>query len=82
MGKTKKHYDDLMNQEVSKFSEQDVDYRRSGEDEDCGNCIHFMVRNIDHLGVCEIVRPEEDGIDPDWVCDFWTSNGRDFPLLK
>lgn len=83
MAKTKKHYDDLMSAEVEKFSEADVDYRPAEAKEHCGGCVHFLVRNMDGLGLCEVVRPTDEykGIDPDDVCDFWTKDGKIFPLL-
>jgi hypothetical protein len=89
MAKTKKHYDELA--EVEKFSEEDADYR-DGEGSlhshgtrhhCCRKCIHYLVRKVDDFGVCEIVRPLDDQpIDEDYVCSFWTRDGERFPLLK
>jgi hypothetical protein len=91
MAKTKKNYDSLMESAVEKFSEEDADYR-DGEGSlhshgprhhRCGNCVHFLVRKVDQFGICEVVRPPDDEpIDEDYVCSFWTRDGEKFPLLK
>ena len=81
MAKTKKHYDELA--EVEKFSPEDVNYRDSEDKHQCRNCVHFLVRKVDQFGICEVVRPADDEpIDEDYVCDFWTRDGEKFPLLK
>lgn len=84
MAKTKKHYDELLSAQVEKFTPEDVNYRDSENDrEQCRKCIHYLVRRVDGFSLCEIVRPEDnDPIDPDYVCQFFTKDGEKFPLLK
>ena len=83
MAKTKKNYDSLMESAVEKFTPDDVNYRDSEDKHQCRNCVHFLVRKVDQFGICEVVRlPDEEPIDEDYVCDFWTRDGEKFPLLK
>ena len=82
MAKTRKHYDELMETKIARFSPKDVDLRSSKGKLKCGNCIHFLVRKVDDLGVCEIVESPTGGIDENDCCDFWTRQGSEFPLLK
>ena len=83
MAKTKKNYDSLMESAVEKFTPEDVNYRDSEDKHQCRNCVHFLVRKVDQFGICEVVRPPDDEpIDEDYVCSFWTRDGEKFPLLK
>lgn len=78
-------YTKLLADRPSKFSDEEVDYRESEGREKCGKCLHFYTRQIDSLHTCEIFRNDEvdtDGIDPEYVCDFFTRDGEIFPLLK
>ena len=83
MAKTKKNYDSLMESAVEKFTPEDVNYRDSEDKHQCRNCVHFLVRKVDQFGLCEVVRlPDEEPINEDYTCDFWSSDGKRFPLLK
>jgi hypothetical protein len=72
-----------MKDRPEKMSAEDVDYRESEGKERCGRCLHFYERRVDSHGVCEIFRSEEadeDGVNPIYVCDFYTPDGEKFPL--
>jgi hypothetical protein len=70
-----------------KFSGEEVNYRDSEyEDECCGECFHFYTRNKDGYAVCEIFRDvskkDEQPVKDQYVCDFFTEEGEEFPLLE
>lgn len=86
MRATKEQYLRLMEDRPKKFDANQVGYRRAEltEDTECQHCIHFYRRQVDKFSVCEIFRDEDTdrhGIDPRWVCDFFTPDGEEFPLL-
>jgi hypothetical protein len=65
-----------------KFAEEEVNYRDSTEDALCGKCVHFFTREVDKHHTCEIFRPKDDAsIEPNYVCDFFSADGEEFPLL-
>lgn len=85
MARERKAYEAMIADRPEKFSAEDVSYRDAEGKEHCSNCIHFYQRRLDHFGVCEIMRSEEtdaDGVDPDYVCDYWNQGDDRFPLLK
>lgn len=85
MTATVAEYNKLIEDRPDKFDAEDVGYREAEGRERCGRCIHLFIRKLDNFGVCEIFRSDEtddDGIDPDHVCDFFTRDGSNFPLLK
>ena len=81
-------YRQLLKDRPAKFSESDVFYRRGEGKERCRGCFHFFTNPESRSSnpvrqVCEIFRPRNDeSVKPEWVCDFWTKNGSDFPLLE
>jgi hypothetical protein len=78
-------YTKLLADRPAKFDDSEVDYRESQGKEKCGRCIHLFSRKLDGFNVCEVFRNDEidnDGIDPEYVCDFFTRDGEVFPLLK
>ena len=80
---TLEEYRRLMSERPRKFSADEVNYRRSGGEEKCCHCISFYERRADDLGTCEIFRSSEtdrDGVRPYYVCDFYSTEGEDFPL--
>ena len=85
MSATLEDYTKLLSDRPAKFDDSEVDYRESQGKEKCGRCLHLFSRKLDSLNVCEIFRNDEvdnDGIDPEYVCDFFTRDGEIFPLLK
>lgn len=79
-------YDRLLQDRPFKFAAEDVNYTDSTDEYHCKGCVHFYTRKIDGWSVCEILRDvqsddDEKPIDPEWRCDFWTSNGTAFPYL-
>jgi hypothetical protein len=68
-----------------KFDAEEVNYREAEGDESCGDCQHFYTRKVDGYNVCEVFRDVtkkgENPIDPEKVCDFFTEDGEEFPLL-
>ena len=82
MGSSRKPYEEMMADRPEKFSPEDVDYRKGTGGEICGRCLHFYERKIDRYGVCEILRLEDDApIEETKVCDYYTHDGKNFPLL-
>ena len=84
---TKADYDEMMADRPEKFSAEEVGYRKAprGSEYRCENCLHFYSRQVDGFGVCEIFRsPQTDisGVDPKWLCDWWTKDGEDHPLVR
>ncbi len=82
---TKRDYDDLIEDRAEKFTVEQVGYRKAprGSEQRCENCLHFYKRVIDSHTTCEIFRNEEVdtlGVDPKWICDWWTKNGDAHPL--
>lgn len=78
-------YTKLLADRPAKFDEKEVNYRESTEKEKCGRCFHLFSRRLDKFKVCEIFRNDEvdeDGINPNYVCDFFTRDGESFPLLQ
>ena len=74
-------YRALLKDRPEKFSQADVFYRRGEGKERCRGCIHFFTSI--RRQTCEIFRPcNDESVKPEWVCDFWTKNGSDFPLLE
>lgn len=80
---TKGLYLRLIENRPYKFDEDGVTYRDGEGGEVCRTCIHFFERITDKFHTCEIFRPEDDSpVDPAFVCDFHTTDGETFPLLK
>lgn len=73
-------YQRLLEDRPDKFEPDAVDYREADGAERCSRCIHFY-QSKDHA-VCEIMRPEDEAeVEPGYVCDFYTFDGEEFPLL-
>lgn len=80
---TKEDYNNLVSDRPDKATAEEVKYRLAEGKERCYDCLHFFVRRLDKFAVCEIFRSEdtdEDGVNPKYVCDWFTPNGDDFPL--
>ena len=85
---TREEYEALVNDHPEKFYASQVNFERGADRADredgrcCGNCFHFY-RGMVH-NVCEIFRPADgyDSVDPLDICDFWSSDGEIFPLLR
>lgn len=79
---SKDMYDRIMADRPFKLNEEEVEYRDSTGEEHCKDCLHFYTREVDQHHTCEIFRPKDDeSVEPDYVCDFFTTNGDDFPLI-
>lgn len=67
-----------------KLDGEEADYRRADVPAmRCGRCLHFFERRVDAFGVCELVRLEDDSpIKQNFVCDYYTDDGNNFPLMK
>ena len=75
-------YHELMEDRPEKMTAKDSGYRKSEGDTRCELCLHYYQRKLDGYGVCELVRPEPDEeVLPDMVCNYFTTDGEDFPLL-
>lgn len=78
-------YREIINDRPKKLTESEVNYRESDSPvyaKRCRRCLHFFERALDGFSVCELMRPDSDeSVEPDHVCDFFTRDGEDFPLL-
>lgn len=84
---TKTDYDDMVADRPEKFTAEQVGYRKAprGSEYRCENCLHFYTRQVDRFGVCEIFRSlqtDEEGVDPKYLCDWWTSDRDTHPLVR
>ena len=76
-------YDRIVADRPFKLSADEVNFREGGSEAHCRGCVHYYVRKADGFTVCEIYRPEDDAMIPaDGVCDFFSEDGENFPLLK
>lgn len=79
-------YTALTEDRPRKFTPEDVDYHDADSlGQRCARCFHFYIRSRDCFGVCEIMRSDdtdETGVDPDYVCSFFTIDGVEFPIRK
>jgi hypothetical protein len=79
---SKESYKRLLENRPYKFDSKEVDYREHTGKEKCEGCSHFYTRQLDGFTVCEIYRTADDSpVDVDGVCDFFTVDGKEFPLL-
>lgn len=78
----REEYKSLMEDRPEKLDEESVKFRDSMGRRRCGNCINHFKRSVDDYGVCEVVRPSDpEEVTVDSLCDLWTSDGKNFPLL-
>ena len=80
-------YAALVADRPDKFTPEEVGYQASpaGSAIRCSTCIHYYHRAIDGLATCEIMRSDEtdeEGVRPDWRCQFQTFDGDTHPLLE
>lgn len=83
----RKDVEALMKDRPDKFTPEDVDYRPAPEGSAirCSACFHMYLRVIDNHSVCELIRSDqidEEGIKPDYRCDFYTCDGDVTPLYE
>lgn len=83
---TMKEYEAMVADRPEKFDAEEVNYRDSEKPaQKCGRCLHLFERRLDGLKTCEIFRSDEtgvDGVDDSYVCQFFTRDGKDFPLYE
>ena len=77
---TIEEYHRLLEDRPEKFTGDQVDYRPTRGQRRCAGCLHFYVGQ--QHNVCEIMRPDDENVQPSWVCDFWTEDMEKFPLLR
>ena len=75
-------YTALTRDHPPKFNEEEVNYREAEGEEKCSGCLHFYTGEVAGRNVCEILRPEGESIEPDYVCRFTTTDGQTYPLLE
>jgi hypothetical protein len=79
---TKSLYDRMIADRPLKFDADEVNYREADSESSCGKCIHLFSRIVDSHNTCEIFRPADDAsVDKNFVCDFFSKDGEEFPLL-
>ena len=90
---SKSLYDRMISDRPLKFDAEEVNYTEAvnystysflqNDDPCCKKCIHFFTREVDGHHTCEIFRPDEDAsVEPEYVCDFFSSDGSEFPLYR
>jgi hypothetical protein len=80
---TFEEYKEMVADRPVKFDGAQVNYHEADGEERCATCFHFFIGAVAGRNVCEIMRPvPEKSIDPEYVCDFVTTNGTNFPLLE
>jgi hypothetical protein len=73
-------YERLLGDRPAKFDADDVEYREAEGPERCSRCIHFFQSK--DRATCEIFRPDDDqDVDANWVCQFYSFDGEEYPLL-
>lgn len=77
-------YEQLLDDRPDKFDAEEVGFvKESNGAHVCCSCIHFFHNPARSTTVCEIYRPDpEDNIPPLGGCNFWTPDGRRYPLLE
>jgi hypothetical protein len=76
-------YEQLLEDRPQKFTADQVNYREAEGEEKCRRCIHFFTQGGgERRNVCEVFRPDNEDVDPDFVCDFVTQDGKKYPLQK
>jgi hypothetical protein len=81
---TKDTYDRLLENRPFKLNAEESEYGPAEGEQRCDRCVHFFTRKVDSFTVCEVVRPDEEGIEaiqPGYKCMFWTDDGENYPLL-
>jgi hypothetical protein len=79
---SKSLYDRMIADRPLKFDADEVAYREAEGESSCSQCVHFFTREADKHHTCEIFRPDEDkSVNPNFVCDFFSKDGEEFPLL-
>lgn len=84
---SKDAYERCIENRPFKFAPNEVNYHEyDDKDQRCETCVHFFNRVKDDWKTCEILRivkkKDEEPIDPEYVCSFWTEDGQEFPLLE
>jgi hypothetical protein len=78
-------YEKMLADRPTKFSQEQVNYRKAEDvGKACQYCIHFYQQVAgEKRTVCEILRLEPEGpIDPEWVCDFTSRDGKEYPYQE
>jgi len=80
---TREQYDQLIADRPPKASPANVNYRRGTGRDLCRECVHFFTSRPQRRSVCQIMRPKNGAsVFGDFTCDFFTRDGKTFPLLK
>jgi hypothetical protein len=78
-------YEKLVENRPEKLTAEQVNYRKAEDPgQECEHCLHFYKQVAgEQRTTCEILRLEpEASIDPEWVCDFMTRDGSEYPYRK
>ena len=82
---TFEEYQTLLEDRPAKFeSAEEVGYEPalSHSVHRCGTCFHFFSNPLSGATVCEILRPPDEQIKPDFKYVYWTLGNGAWPLLK
>jgi hypothetical protein len=74
-------YLEIVGDRPKKLDEKESDYKDDGEGMPCSACIHFWYSAVRKEAVCEIVRPENEDIEPHYTCKFFTKDGIILPKI-
>jgi hypothetical protein len=74
-------YLDVMADRPKKLSAEEADYKDAEDEHFCCSCIHWFNSPVRQESTCEIVRPENEDVPPNYTCKFWTHDGVELPKL-
>ena len=78
-------YQAMVADRPEKLSAEEVNYRECEDvGNECEHCFHFYQQVAGEKRMtCEIFRPDgEKSVEPEYVCDFFTRDGEDFPYQE
>lgn len=74
-------YDCLVSDHPDKMTPEEANFREANSSRlRCASCIHWY-RGLEH-DVCEVMRPPDEQVPWNYVCDFWTVGDGQHPLHK
>lgn len=80
---TKEQYEALLKDRPKKFSEKEVNYHEAKPSEpNCAGCMHYFISAVRQIQTCEIMRPKSESVEPNYVCEFYSRDGENFPLFS
>lgn len=76
-------YQKILDDRPVKFTPEEVNFHKAKLDEEpCASCIHWFHAPIRDTNVCEIMRPADEDVPPNWTCAFHTKDGEHYPYQE